>query len=708
MSSSNQPSICVSMEVLCDMREKTLLCDLKLIGNDFIETHKYINAHAVVIAASCSYFYKSVILNKPPSKKDREVMVVDGIDSRTLEVVVDFIYGKIPINVFDQERLQKAATLLELKAAIYYLNTCSTVSTRKCDSDQMVHGKTISIKILSSYPCPFCFEKYTLQNELLDHLSLMHSDLGCLCPVCGVETSEMTKHVVDSHVKSNFSVTQKKAALVNTYKTDKLNGLVTITYPKCWEQFLTCIVCEKIFNEKSELNEHLLNQHSYVRCRFCCMVFQGKTFRHKHESSTHHQLKCSICIHSTFDSKLSLSNHILSEHQNKFNYICTICAGHCTKPMELSTHFLEFHEIKATYADLRNLDVLLTNFNKDFFLDVLQQRCELRSKWLKSIFPCNFCMKLFGNSYDLAKDIKYHLEKERQRLIHMDQNEYECSLCRKTFASLAKYQSHDNIVHNKRYVCTICKVICSSHSNLVSHSLKHSQNRPFGCNICGKTFKMKSTLATHQITHTDIRNFKCVFCGTTYKHRERLRQHISQVHDSSYVKRFVCDICGLKVHEKTTLKRHMLKHTGERKYECELCHKTYSTASHVSRHRKTYHHVQSTIQSTSVAGNNASVTVIDSQSLMGSGDLLATNDVILMNTYSDNTYIQNLHHTNKSSNADVQHSFIEIEETAQHTQGINNLQQPYIQQNASQPQLINQQQTNQEQYGHAYSNIETE
>ena len=113
---------------------------------------------------------------------------------------------------------------------------------------------------------------------------------------------------------------------------------------------------------------------------------------------------------------------------------------------------------------------------------------------------------------------------------------------------------------------------------LLSVRFPHLMERINSRDLCSclETFPDSSSLKQHTLTHNIDRPNVCYCCMRTFTHAGRLRQHLL-VHNVQHE----CKGCKKKT---CKLKQHMLTHTGERRYECNICKKTFRQAGNLRNH----------------------------------------------------------------------------------------------------------------------------
>ncbi|KAI8849897.1 hypothetical protein BC829DRAFT_361678 [Chytridium lagenaria] len=77
---------------------------------------------------------------------------------------------------------------------------------------------------------------------------------------------------------------------------------------------------------------------------------------------------------------------------------------------------------------------------------------------------------------------------------------------------------------------------------------------------CLKTFNRRSHLVSHIVTHTDQKNFSCELCNAVFARCHDLQRHQRTKHIAGGGKAFACGSCGLGFARKDSMKKHLDKH----------------------------------------------------------------------------------------------------------------------------------------------------
>uniref|UniRef100_A0AAQ6A9T6 C2H2-type domain-containing protein n=1 Tax=Amphiprion ocellaris TaxID=80972 RepID=A0AAQ6A9T6_AMPOC len=75
-----------------------------------------------------------------------------------------------------------------------------------------------------------------------------------------------------------------------------------------------------------------------------------------------------------------------------------------------------------------------------------------------------------------------------------------------------------------------CRLTCCSPAASVVHANGARLPQSFICHICGKDKKCRSQLARHVIIHTGERPFACDLCGARFNRHGNLQQHRTRMH----------------------------------------------------------------------------------------------------------------------------------------------------------------------------------
>ncbi|GFR83200.1 zinc finger protein [Elysia marginata] len=127
-----------------------------------------------------------------------------------------------------------------------------------------------------------------------------------------------------------------------------------------------------------------------------------------------------------------------------------------------------------------------------------------------------------------------------------------------------------------------------SSSNGKSQSGKKSGSRQgFPCPVCNRVFSYQASLFTHMRVHSpSARKYQCNLCHKTFDRAPDLKVHVCP---NGVEKPYVCPSCGQTFAKNIHLKRHLATHSGLKPYPCWVCGKRFSRSDHLKRHTQSIH-----------------------------------------------------------------------------------------------------------------------
>lgn len=107
------------------------------------------------------------------------------------------------------------------------------------------------------------------------------------------------------------------------------------------------------------------------------------------------------------------------------------------------------------------------------------------------------------------------------------------------------------------------------------------------CAICGGVYKSAHKLKCHMLTHTGQRLYKCQVCDLGFLHSGSRSRHMRQTHPELLA--FKCPECHMLFELQTALDQHRLSHSKDIKISCEDCGQTFFSTREHYQHRRSEH-----------------------------------------------------------------------------------------------------------------------
>ncbi|XP_032294844.1 transcription factor Ouib-like [Drosophila virilis] len=103
------------------------------------------------------------------------------------------------------------------------------------------------------------------------------------------------------------------------------------------------------------------------------------------------------------------------------------------------------------------------------------------------------------------------------------------------------------------------------------------------CDLCGHQSTSPKNLDIHILRHKGEKNFECEECGAKHYSKYLLQLHIRVKHQGEMP--FVCRFCDQRFYSGSTRTRHeQVRHIRSWSYECKICGKKYNTKSCLNKH----------------------------------------------------------------------------------------------------------------------------
>lgn len=426
-----------------------------------------------------------------------------------------------------------------------------------------------------SHECDKCNQKFNRKKDLCCHMSYYHREGGYQCKYCPVKCD--TLNSLRYH-KAKYHSTRCGVCFVKFGSPTLKQKHLELVHPeKAKSAKIPIIKDEDSKRELRESRESKRGRLLRVKTNICDIINMSNATPFSYYKN---KFNCFYCPEDFIDPETlrdhTQSNHTVCDLNTKYiKKNCTCLTNVCVK---LDILHLRCRLCQIPLTDFDSLLDHLTNVHDVTFESMLKS-CLQPYKLVKDHMECPYCP---GEVFRFFNILAKHVNSSHTN------NNIVCSYCGLTFAKETHLRVHIRNNHRQgMFRCPICDAECNIQSRLFSHLAKVHGKKALRCLKCGERFethylKQRHLLNVHNMGH------KCPHCERVFHRNSYMKDHVRRFHLKE--KKVPCSACDMKFFSPIDLRSHMVKHTGEKNFHCDICGERFmykkGLVRHIGRHNK--------------------------------------------------------------------------------------------------------------------------
>ena len=416
--------------------------------------------------------------------------------------------------------------------------------------------------------CGFCSARFQHDLERDQHEKLDHKDdpLKLSCEICCIN---LAPKQLREHIKSLHRPKKSETEMIDLeYK---------------------CKVCFESFPSKVECWSHEMSHLANTVCSYCFANFDSDISRNSHERSNHvdpmgvlKTVKCWFCD-IIAKSSIHLRKHVQEIHPEKEEQVrlklihrCEHCDEYFNTPISLSEHVKKHDLERCAYCEK------LVLVGKP--LEIHEKENHTDKSGVLLDLKCRRCRRHLKSTVALRE----HFHEYHMRSTDMENNDWKCCVCDKSFKSkllLKKHKRQHQAKPVEKVVCQHCGFESYGEDKLRKHVRNVHSEKKHECAECGAKFSGRHALiythkcAMNQKTRQQSEPHPCPSCDEILYSKLKMVKHHYVVHGAMPVgfegkEVFHCKKCPQVFFAKENLARHYQEHEDVEPKEaikCPLC-----------------------------------------------------------------------------------------------------------------------------------------